>query len=77
MNRVLCLKNNKDITIQQYTTMDDKSRALHRGNLVCIGCGARARFRIVSARRKPTFSARHNDDCVLMIKRWTAFKYLL
>ena len=77
MNRVLCLKNNRDVTIQQYAIMDDKARAQHRGHLVCIACGARARFRIVSAKRKPTFSARHYDGCVLTVKRWTAFRYLL
>jgi hypothetical protein len=72
----LSLTDNSDVSAEQFHGKGKEWQNLHRDNLVCLACGAPASFRIVSAKRRPTFSARHEQDCLLASRPWSAFKYL-
>ena len=56
--------------------MEKPWQDLRRNYMTCLACGRRATFRIVSAKRRPTFAATHKQACILTARRWSVFKYL-
>ena len=77
MNRALSLIDHKDISAADFQAMDTQSRDARRGQLACLACGADASFRTASAKRSPTFAARHESDCPLVVTpAWSVFRYL-
>ncbi|MGO4252771.1 competence protein CoiA family protein [Paenarthrobacter sp. YJN-D] len=46
-----------------------------RQELACLSCDGRAVFR-AGQQRQPSFAARHRQDCRLVSRPWSAFRFL-
>jgi hypothetical protein len=76
MNRALSLVDGADWEATDFSAQQAAWRELHRGKLLCLGCGQATTFRTGSRTRKPFFAARHEDSWALMRESWTVFRYL-
>ncbi|MFF2842519.1 competence protein CoiA family protein [Paenarthrobacter sp. NPDC057981] len=60
---------------QNLRGLPPEERRATRQELACLSCHGRAVFR-AGQKRQPSFAARHRQDCRLVRRRWSAFKFL-
>ncbi|MCU1516643.1 MAG: hypothetical protein JWQ75_1364 [Pseudarthrobacter sp.] len=76
LKRAHSLVDSTDVDAVDFLSRDEEWKQARRGRLTCLACGAGASFRAASAKRSPTFTARHNAGCPLMARTWSVFRYL-
>lgn len=62
-------------TATEFAGLPPEDQKAARQELVCLSCDGRAVFR-AGQKRQPLFAARHTQDCQLISRPWSAFKFL-
>ncbi|MFF2840684.1 competence protein CoiA family protein [Paenarthrobacter sp. NPDC057981] len=62
-------------TATEFAGLLPEEQRTNRPELVCLACDGRAVFRAGQS-RQPSFAARHRQDCRLVSRPWSAFKFL-
>ncbi|MET4622872.1 hypothetical protein ABIE18_004352 [Arthrobacter sp. 2762] len=62
-------------TATEFAVLLPQEQKLARQELACLSCGGPAVFR-AGPKRRPSFAAHHQQDCLLIAPAWSAFKYL-
>lgn len=62
-------------TAKEFAVLLPEKQRAARQELACLSCGGRAVFRS-GPKRQPSFAARHRQDCRLVSRPWSAFKFL-
>lgn len=76
MKHVLCLTDNKEWSLNEFTLLESEEVETRRHDLVCVACGGKAFLRRSVRTAGVTFGARHAQGCKLLVPSWSAFRYL-
>ncbi|MGJ3190073.1 competence protein CoiA family protein [Paenarthrobacter nitroguajacolicus] len=62
-------------TATEFAELLPEEQRATRQELACLSCDGRAVFR-AGQQRQPSFAARHRQDCRLVSRPWSAFRFL-